>query len=338
MLNGPGAGGGRGPGRPPLSPGGIGSDDAYARIRNDAGFWEPWVRPALERLGFSSVGDLRVPGASTSPVLVSSTGLVVKLYGAHWYGPESFAVESEAYRLLEGTGLPVPNVLARGELYPRSDDWTWPFMVLEAVPGRTWREATEDMATPGRLALARRLGTVLRQVHEVPLSAATGPLRPESTRFADVLRERRAATVADHREWGHLPPALLDGVPGFLPEIDALLGDRPPVFVHGDLHGTNLFVGTGPERVSGLIDFADSYAGDPRYSLVQLHLNAFGADRSLLRAALEGADWPVPGDFPRQMLAFTFLHDFDVLENVPLDLTGVSSLDDLAGLLWDVGS
>ncbi|GAA2253941.1 hypothetical protein GCM10010232_48550 [Streptomyces amakusaensis] len=291
------------------------------------------MRRALDDLGLPSPGRLRVPGESTNPVLLSDTGLAVKLYGEHWCGPESFASESEAFKVLRDAGLPVPPLMGRGELLPGRDGWPWPFLVMARVPGVTWRDAAAVVDRPTLLALAREFGRVLRRLHAVPLTGSA-VLRPDSPTFPDLLRERRAGTVADHREWGYLSPRLLDDVEGFLPDVDKLLAGGEPRFVHGDLHGTNLFVDVDEKAVSGLIDFTDVYAGDPRYSLVQLHLNAFGADRELLSAMLEGAEWERTSGFAREMLWFTFLHDFEVFEETPVDLTGVEDLDELAQVLW----
>ncbi|WP_229354157.1 phosphotransferase family protein [Streptomyces sp. UNOB3_S3] len=323
------------PDKYPAQPMEITSDETYAKLRNDLEFWEPWGRRALAAAGLPAPGALRVPGESTNPVLIADTGVVVKLYGEHWCGPENYASEAEAYEVLAGQDLPVPQLLGRGELFPGGGAWPWPYLVMAAAPGMTWREATARADRPTQLALARRFGAVLRRLHSVPLTG-TGALRPDSPVFAELLEERRAATVEDHREWGYLSPRLLDRVDDFLPSVDALLDGGKPVFVHGDLHGTNLFVDAANTSVTGLIDFTDVYAGDPRYSLVQLHLNAFRADRGLLAALLDGAEWQVTGAFAEDMLRFTFLHDFDVLEEVPLDLSGVDDIGELARLLWDV--
>ncbi|MFF4601527.1 phosphotransferase family protein [Streptomyces sp. NPDC001339] len=313
----------------------INSDEIYAKLRNDLEFWEPWARRALDVAGLPSPGTLRVPGESTNPVLLGDTGVAVKLYGEHWCGPESHAAETEAYTVLAGQDLPVPPLLARGELCPGQGAWPWPFLVMAQAPGETWRQVTAVVDRPAQLRLARRFGAVLRRLHAVPLSG-TATLRRDATVFAELLQERRENTVADHREWGYLSPRLLDDVPDFLPDIATLLKGREPVFVHGDLHGTNLFVDAESEQITGLIDFTDVYAGDPRYSLVQLHLNAFRADRDMLAALLEGAEWEVSENFAAEMLQFTFLHDFEVLEEVPLDLSGIDDLGELAQRLWGV--
>lgn len=313
----------------------ITSEDSYAARRNDREFWELWVRAALGQLGLPQPRSLWVPGESTYPVLVTDTGLVVKLYGPYWCGPSSYESEHVAYELLGGRGLPVPTLLGRGELRPGGPGWPWPFLVLAKAPCSTWHDASSTMDVGTRRELARRIGQLLRRLHELPI-AGTGMIPARANAFAEVLHNRRAATVADHREWGYLSPRLLDRVDSFLPEVDVLVRACPPVFVHGDLHGSNLFVDPEQGEVTGLIDFTDIYAGDPRYSLVQLHLNAYRADLDLLAATLDGAGWSVSPTFPREMLALTFLHDFDVLKQVPHDMTCINDLAELAELLWGV--
>ncbi|WP_031466376.1 phosphotransferase family protein [Sciscionella sediminilitoris] len=309
----------------------IQSPDEYAELRNSLEFWEPHARTALDSAGLDQPERFTVPGESTNPVLVGDNGFVVKFYGEHWCGPDSLATETEAYQVLAGSGLPVPEPVANGSLFPGGEHWHWPFLVCTAVPGRPWPEAAGKADRTTELALAAQAGTLLRRLSALPLNG-NSLLRPESPVFAELLAERRAVTVAEHREWGYLAPELLDSLAEQLPEVRELLG--APAFVHGDLHGRNLFVDTERAELTGLVDFNDVYAGNPYYGLVQLHLNTFRADRELLGTALDAAGWARGTDFARTMLGFTLLHDFDVFEEVPLDLTGITDYPELAEVLW----
>lgn len=134
----------------------------------------------------------------------------------------------------------------------------------------------------------------------------------------------------------------MSDVEAFLPPDPAVLLDlqRPPVFLHGDLHAGHLFVEGADPRLTGVIDFTDARSGDARYDLVALHLGTFRGDKTLLAACLEGYGGPAREEgWPREMLALTLLHDFDVLAEVPaLPLQGAASLDVLADLLWNVAT
>ena len=66
----------------------------------------------------------------------------------------------------------------------------------------------------------------------------------------------------------------------------------------------------------------------------------FEADKSLLAALLAGYGWPVrPDDWPRRMLAWTMLHEWDILGRlIPSRIAPgtIAGLDHLAARLWDI--
>src|SRR5262245_47392890 len=92
-----------------LLPPAIASDEDYARRLGDGAFWEPLARAALELAGLDQPAQLR-PGQplGTYPTLLTDTGVVVKLFGDRYSGPQSHQAELEAYQVLDGHDLPVP--------------------------------------------------------------------------------------------------------------------------------------------------------------------------------------------------------------------------------------
>lgn len=323
----------------PLGPPPIASDEEYVRQLNDPTFWEPWVRAALDQAGLPSPERMEPGRDLTYPTFLCDTAVVVKLFGPHWAGPESYAAEAAAYVLLRGTDLPVPRLLASGDLCPSAEGRSWPYLVLSRVPGRPYAARQDRLAAEEREGVARQLGAFLARLHALPLPRE-GPLATWD-RFLQLLRRRRREGPTDHLRWGHLPPALCDELESFLPRDPASLLEpgRPPSFVHGDLHGEHVFVDPGTLRLTGVLDFTDASAGDPRYDLVALHLGTFRADKGLLAACLEWyGHGPVDRRWARAMLAFTLLHDFDVLAGVDPGggrFRDLRNLDALAALLWD---
>jgi hygromycin-B 7''-O-kinase len=151
-----------------------------------------------------------------------------------------------------------------------------------------------------------------------------------------LLERRRAQAPRDHRRWGPLPAWLCDQLDGWLPDPGTLVDtSRPPKFLHGDLHAGHVFLDRARGRLVGVIDFTDVDAGDPRYDLVALHLTTFQTDKALLAACLGGYGWPDrPATWAREMLAFTLLHDFNMLRpGMPLER--FATLDELADPIWN---
>jgi hygromycin-B 7''-O-kinase len=247
---------------PELRPPAIDSDDDYARRLGDGAFWEPLARAALDHAGLDQPTQLRtgVP-LGTYPMLLTDTGLVVKLFGDRWSGPESHQAELEAYQILDGHDLPVPRLIAGGQLFPDpTATWPWPFLILTELPGATYaaRSVALDQAT--RRRVAGDFGRLLRRLHPLPLAGRR--LGPSWGRFLALLRRRRSQAPQDHRRWGAMPPRLCRQLDGWLPDPSRLVDTtRPPCFVHGDLHNEHVFLASASDWLAGIIDFTDVYAG-----------------------------------------------------------------------------
>jgi len=316
------------------------SDAEYARRLRDDGLWVPLARRALHQCSFAQpVGLWLAPDQGTYPVVLSDTAVVVKLFGDRFFGPDSHATEADAYRLLRQADLPLPRLLGEGVLLSSSDGWPWPFLVLSQVPGQP-HAACQQLDYPARQRIAGEIGSLLRQLHAVPLDGV-GPLSPGWGRFQALLERRRREAVPDHRRWAILPRHLLDQLDAWLPAPGALVVDRRarPRLVHGDLHAQHLFIDPDAGRLLAVIDFTDALAADARYDFVALHLETFRGDKALLRACLKAYGWsPTGQDWSRGMLALTLLHDFNMFDDLGPDahLERFATLDELAAALWDL--
>jgi hygromycin-B 7''-O-kinase len=313
------------------------SDAAYASRLRDTGFWAPYVQLALKRSGLPRAREILLPEVGTYPTFLVDGEMVVKLFGTRYAGPESYRAESAAYAALGDAGLPIPRLLHEGELFPADESCTWPFLVMTRIEGVAYADA--GLTFDQRLRCAAEIGGFLARLHATEVRF---PGRWSD--YETFVRNRRANAVADHRGWGHLPAHLVEQIESWLPHADELPGVAghmtPRVLVHGDLHDHHMFVEPDTGALAGVIDFTDMLFGDARYDLVALHAGTFQYDRALLKACLTGYGWRPSEGFPREMLAFTLVHEFDMFADharLPTPLTGMRDLDELAQLLWDVG-
>jgi len=155
-------------------------------------------------------------------------------------------VEVEAIALAP---IPTPEIL-----------WHQPaVLALAAVSGTALGSLGEpSLASPAAWAAA---GAVMRQLHDAPLPPWQGPTREELE--AELDREC-AGLIAD----GVLPADL---VTRNREVAAAALRPWRPVFTHGDLQITHVFVDSD-DAVTGVIDWSEASRGDALYDLAVLTL------------------------------------------------------------------
>jgi aminoglycoside phosphotransferase (APT) family kinase protein len=288
------------------------------------------VLRALARAGLEPVpvSSLRAGTLGTFPTYLTGTGLVVKLFGRAFDGAACLDAEVRANALVAGTDLPVPAVLASGELYD-DGDWRWPFLVFEEAHGVPLRTALPSLSPAARETMATGVGSFLRRLHDLPV-----PADATWDAFLDLVDRRRTEAPTQIGERGHAAPHLVAELPSYLARFPtAALFDASarPVLVHGDVHADHVFVDPGTGEVLAVIDWGDAWFGDWRYDLTAVHAGSFFADRDLLAACLDAyGAWPDP----HEQLAVMLLHEFDPFTELPQELLAASSLDELAVRLW----
>ncbi len=321
---------------PPIFP----DDEAYERSLTDAEFWGPYARAALRLSGLPDDGEVRTHFPTTHVAALVNDAYLVKLHYEDWFGEDCFQTEREAYTLLSRAELPIPELLAEGALY--DDGWRWPFLAMTAMHGRSLRDLDGTATREDLERIAGWLGATLRRLHAVPTKDGE---RISHEIYADMIQVREQRCHRDHEQWGSLPAQLLGSVRDYVWEARKLIDPEreTPVFLHGDLHGGNVFVDgeAGALEPTGIVDFNDAYEGDPHYDLVAIHARTFAADKGLLRIFLDGYGWRDLGrQWPRRMMAFTLAHDLDMVrplvERYPQAIDQVSTLDQLASLVWDL--
>ena len=144
--------------------------------------------------------------------------------------------------------IPTPEVLWRKP----------PVLALAALPGTALGRLGEPSTASS--AAWRAAGAAVRELHDAPL-----PPRPG--RSPDEI----AAELDGECEWlitsGVLPA---DVVMHNRRVADVALAPRPPVFMHGDLQVTHVFV--SGDEVTGVLDWSEAAQGDGLYDLASLTL------------------------------------------------------------------
>jgi len=194
---------------------------------------------------------------------------VAKIVGAdtsrlYRYELGLLGTEALTYRMLSGSGVPVPRVLHTDFSRSAVDA---DVVVAEHLPGVPWLELQLDDTQ--NAAVRRGLGAVMADLHRVlaptfGYPAADAGLSGPS--WHDAFGAMIDAVLVDAERWGvELPAArVCAAVAAHEQALDAV---THPVVVHTDLWAGNIFVDPGTLDIVGIIDTERTLWGDPLHEL-----------------------------------------------------------------------
>lgn len=313
--------------------------ESYRTLFTDVTFWMPFVREVCQRHNLLCK-QVRTAVPGTCPVFIVDDRWVVKFFGRLFDGEQGFAAERGAAQLVAlDPQIRAARVVAEGEL--GSDDWPWPYLIFEYIPGASLGEGFDRISPADMRQVAAGLGETVRRLHALPLAGA--PVFPNAWEpYLQFLANQRSEVTERHQKWGSLPARLVAQIDSFLPPVEALTTPtHPPHLIHADLtrdHVLGRFEGAH-WRTLAIIDFGDARTGDLLYELCALHLDCFSADTQLLAAFLDAYGLPSSAreNLPPKALATALLHQFDVFSGLPHELLeSAARLEDLAIRLWGV--
>ena len=172
--------------------------------------------------------------------------------------------------------VPVPIVCgAPTEQYP------WPWTVARWLPG----DAAADAPPTDQQHTVETLAGFVRALHEeAPDDAPANPFRGVALQARADAVAQRAQSLAGVIDRDHTLSvwASLSAAPRW---------DGPPLWLHGDLHPSNMLTFEG--RLSAVIDFGDLTSGDPATDLALAWMMFDAEHRTMFRtlAAIDDDTW-----------------------------------------------
>ena len=318
--------------------------DDYVSCFTDATLWQPYVQEVCSRHGQTTPRTIRVGIPGSFPTFIVDDKWVVKFFGRLFNGAESFEAELQASQLLEPMlTIPTAALVAQGRLFPDGPGWHWPYLIFQFVHGVSIGEVRTQVDDTQWHMLARYLGKVTRRLHQLILK--NGPaFPPHWDPYLEFLEVQAAGCKQYHQEWKALPPNLIEQIDTFMvPPSELVDQTMTPHIIHADLTADHILGRLDADQWTSLaiIDFGDARVGNLWYELVALHLDLFRGDKRLLATFLDAyaLDTQLGATLPLKAMTMTLLFPFDVLRPL-LDqypaARALSSLDELAALLWDV--
>lgn len=255
-----------------------------------------WKLPSTDREAWA-----RLPGGEDCAAFSLGKELVVKLVPP---GSE-VAVGREVSLLQRLSGalpVPIPRLLGRHD----SDGWI--ALLLSRIRGELAGTAWPHLEEAAREVVLEELGEVAAALRRVALAPTDA--RPDLR-----ARAKRHGPAAELWISRWLPP------------------DGTPVLLHGDLTGENFLLAEtgGRWRITGVLDFAGSFAGEAPIEMVSPGVFLCRGHRGRVAAFARGAEL---GGSPEEALAWHLLHPYSQLGR-DLGMCGLpadASLEEAVGI------
>jgi aminoglycoside phosphotransferase (APT) family kinase protein len=208
---------------------------------------------------------------------------------------------------LRPLGIPLPDILHADLTMER---FTFPYLVLERLPGTDLGEVYDELSVPQRADLAREMVELQRRTAELPEAPGFG-YALDSTGWGLAKQWRRVlgGSLRMTRRWiegvGVVDPAWADRVEAKLATAGELDDVRPRAFLH-DITTKNVIVDQG--RLSGIVDVDSMAFGDPLWTvaLTRMALLSMKSPTDYIDAWVDAMD---PGTAPAERLdLYTALH------------------------------
>jgi hygromycin-B 7''-O-kinase len=268
--------------------------DGYRALRRRDGVWDAAKEALCARHGLDARSFGRFP--TGTHVVFGSEYLVIKIFCPLW--PEDFAAERAALSTV--TGLPVPGMIAEGELEG------WPYIVMTRLPGIQVKLLWNGFDDRTRRSVLEQLGSLISGMQRLPTAPGL------EVDWNDFIRRGVEGAQAHHAptdpHWAEWISGRLEGFTE--PPFD-------PVFLHADITDEHLLLSEVDGRwcVTGLIDFGDAMTGHPLYELVAPFCCLCFGRRGMAETLVEATGHSLDAGVEERLVTYCLLHRFGTLHS-----------------------
>lgn len=290
--------------------------DEFRENHQNHVFWDEVVRTLLanEKIEYKAFQRFSMGG---NIVYSIDEKFVLKLFAP--YHSKEFFIETDVLEKTDWSSvhIQIPQVVHKGEF----DGWN--FFLMTRVPGHLLIDVWPDFSFEERHQLARDLGLLIKQMHQLDISAYSFV---ENT--FDTWIPSQKAQLVEHHTKTKLAPQLLKELPDF---VESFVPSDEKVLLTGEYTPFNLLVTQvhGQWTLTGLIDFADCFIGDPEYDLLGPILFHYYKEPSLTKAFIESYGLEMDDSMRVRLMQLLLLHRFSHLPNY---MDGVINMDEIGTL------
>lgn len=273
--------------------------------------------------------------AGSSLVAAMSEEVVIKIiqpaYISEWEA-EKWALE----RLpsdLEKISIKIPKHIAAVK-----DESGWSYILMSRIPGKQLDQIWPDLKLENRVSLMFEIGKLMSYVHE------NSKLEKDKyqIKWKDFIGTQKEKCQARHKRLG-MPEWFVNEIPSFLNKLE-FCGEKvlEPKLLTGEYTPFNLLGDCidGTWKLTGMIDFADAFAGDPLYDLIGPVVFMGEGNPSLVCAVVEGygvGENKLDRNLKNRLMGLHLLHAFSNFNTQVKNIdwrNKAKSLCELTDLIW----
>lgn len=298
-------------------------EDFWKNHKNNS-LWDEVVRALLEKENIQYHTLNRFPMGGNIVYDIDNQ-LVLKLFSP--YDSREFFIETN---VLEETDwsrvhIEVPRIIQKGIFKG------WHFFIMTRVRGELLIDVWNLLSKDERIGIAVDLGKLIQQMHALDINV----YKELNQDFDQWIIKQKNQVEQHHNGTGlssHLVREVKEYVASFEPSSEKVL-------VTSEYTPFNLIVNRVQNRwtLTGLIDFADCFIGEPNYDLLGPILFNFYKEPELTRAFLNSYGLELTDQVQVRLMQLLLLHQFSNLPNYMdgvIDMNDVKSLESLSKLFF----
>lgn len=199
------------------------------------------------------------------------------------------------------TLVEVPKVIATGSLEG------WDYLIMNELKGTLLADLWDQFSSDEQTQFSTDLGSLIQEFHSIP----THHFSKLNTNWREFITNQ-FQNMKDNQKKSKLPQELFDSLDHYVDESH-IQYDPDHSLLTGEFTPFNLLFNKveGKWRLTGLIDFADCFLGDPEYDLLGPILFIFNGNKELTTSFLKSygyTDNELNESFRKKLMIYTILH------------------------------
>jgi hygromycin-B 7''-O-kinase len=302
------------------------ADPLSLNLKNNPDLWKE-VALDLCRKHHVAITEFHPFTAGAALVAAVSADAVIKIlqppYREEWEAEQWALARIPVLR--NELGVELPRLLAA-----EVDESGWSYLIMSRVPGIQMDQAWPLIPQENRITLMFEIGKLMAFVHQ------NSAVENHQDRWSAFLSQQKENCQARHRGLS-MPSWFVEGIPEYIGGVPE--ESFRPVLLTGEYTPFNLLVTevNGKWKLTGMIDFADAFAGAPEYDLIGPGVFLGAGDPALVNGLLRGYGLEMTAKLRQRLMSLHLMHRFSHFQRqVALKdwQSKATSLEALAKLLW----